>query len=73
MDREIDYYQLGHKRPEEIKVKMDMDIAAAKKRIKELEQQVRELQDRVEYYEMEKAWTPPPGCTNVAGFYGEFQ
>ena len=72
MEREIDYYQLGHKRAE-VPIKVDVTLEEAKQKIKELEHRIQELQDQIKTYEMEKAWTPPPGCTNVAGFYGEFQ
>ena len=64
---DIDYYKLGADRPG-----LELELAEAKKKIKKLEHEIRELKEQLEYYEEEKAWTPPPGCTNVAGFYGDF-
>lgn len=52
MEREIDYYSLGNQRPG-----IELDLTQAKARIKELENEIQKLKDRIDYYEQIQNWT----------------
>lgn len=52
MPREIDYYSLGNQRPG-----VELDLTQAKARIKELENEIQKLKDRIDYYEQIQNWT----------------